>query len=445
MPSTYSDLKLQLMATGENTSTWGNVTNLNLTALEEAVTGTADVPFASANVTLTLSNTNNSQTARNLRLNLTGTTGGARNLIVPSVEKLYLVNNTCADPITVKNTTGAGIAVPAGKSMWVFNNGTDVVDATTHLTSLTLGSPLPIASGGTGSNTAAGARTALGATTVGGSFFTLTNPSAVTFPQINANNTVTALDAAAFRTAIGAGSSNASGTVTSVNINGSTTGLIFSGGPVTTAGTFTVSGTLIAANGGTGLTSPGTSGNVLTSNGSAWVSQAPAAGGGVTSITGTANQVIASASTGAVTLSLPQSVNTTSSVQFASFGVGTAASGTSGEIRATNNVTAFFSSDIRLKENVADIQGALDAVAAIGGKTFSWTDEYIKARGGTDDYFVRKQDFGVIAQDVAAAFPLAVRTREDGMLAVDYEKLCALAFQAIIELRAEVEALKRGA
>ena len=79
MASTYSNLKFQLMATGENSGTWGNVTNVNLgTAIEEAIAGTADVTFASADVTLTLSNTNASQTARNMRLNLTGTTGAAR-------------------------------------------------------------------------------------------------------------------------------------------------------------------------------------------------------------------------------------------------------------------------------------------------------------------------------------------------------------------------------
>ena len=79
MASTYSNLKIQLMATGENSGTWGNVTNDNLgVALEEAIVGSADVTFASANVTLTLTDSNASQTARNLRLNLTGTTGGAR-------------------------------------------------------------------------------------------------------------------------------------------------------------------------------------------------------------------------------------------------------------------------------------------------------------------------------------------------------------------------------
>jgi hypothetical protein len=141
------------MGTGENSGTWGNVTNLNLgTAIEEAIVGSADVTFSSGNVTLTLTDTNTSQTARNLRLNLTGTTGGARDLIVPAIEKIYLVNNGCADAITVKNASGTGIAVPAGKTMYVYNNGTNVLDAVTHLTSLTLGTPLPVASGGTGSN-----------------------------------------------------------------------------------------------------------------------------------------------------------------------------------------------------------------------------------------------------------------------------------------------------
>ena len=151
MASTYSDLKIQLMATGENATTWGTVTNTNLgTAIEEAITGSADVTFSSANVTLTLTNSNSSQTARNLRLNLTGTTGGARDLIVPAIEKVYIVNNGCADTVTIKVTGQTGIAVPSGKTMFVFNNGTDCVNAITHLTSLTLASALPVASGGTG-------------------------------------------------------------------------------------------------------------------------------------------------------------------------------------------------------------------------------------------------------------------------------------------------------
>lgn len=279
MASTYSTLKIQLMATGENSTTWGTVTNTNLgTAIEEAIVGSADIAFSNANVTLTLTDTNSSQPARNMRLNLTGSATAGYNLIVPSIEKPYIVNNGTDGTITVKNSTGTGIAVPAGKTMWVYNNGTNVVDVVTHLSSLTLGAPLPIASGGTGGNTAANARTALGlgslatessvnlttqvtdvlpivnggtgaatagaartalgATTVGSNFFTLTNPSAITFPRINADNTVSALNAADFRTAIGAGSG--AGSVTSVNVTTSISGLAFSGGPVTTSGTMTL-------------------------------------------------------------------------------------------------------------------------------------------------------------------------------------------------------------
>jgi hypothetical protein len=151
MPSTYSSLKIQLMATGENNTTWGGITNTNLgTALEEAIVGSADVAFSSADVTLTLTDTNATQVARNMRLNLTGTATAGYNLVVPAIEKPYIVNNGTDGTITVKNTTGTGIAVPAGKTMWVFNNATNVVDVVTHLSSVTLGSALVATSGGTG-------------------------------------------------------------------------------------------------------------------------------------------------------------------------------------------------------------------------------------------------------------------------------------------------------
>jgi len=165
---------------------------------------------------------------------------------------------------------------------------------------------------------------------------------------------------------------------------------------------------------------------------------------GVVSVTGTANQITANVSQGNIGLSLPQNIATTSSVQFGSFGVGTAASGTTGEIRATNNITAYFSSDAKYKENVQPIPDALSKVSDIGGKLFDWTDEFIAAHGGADGYFVRKSDFGVIGQDVQRVFPQAVRTREDGSLAVDYEKLSALAFAAIVELKQELDHIKSG-
>jgi len=143
MASTYSDLKIELIGTGEQTGTWGATTNNNFAvAVGEAITGSADVAFSSADVTVTLTDTNAAQTARCLRLNLTGTSGGARQLILGSgcqIEKLYLINNGLADAVTVKNTSGTGIAVPAGKSMFVFNNGTNVVEAVTGAVNLSVG------------------------------------------------------------------------------------------------------------------------------------------------------------------------------------------------------------------------------------------------------------------------------------------------------------------
>jgi hypothetical protein len=143
MASTYSDLKIELIGTGEQTGTWGDTTNNNFSvAVGEAITGSADVAFSSADVTVTLTDTNSAQIARNLRLNLTGTSGGARNLILGSgcqIDKLYLINNGLADAVTVKNTTGTGIAVPAGKSMYVYNNGTNVVEAVTGAVDLSIG------------------------------------------------------------------------------------------------------------------------------------------------------------------------------------------------------------------------------------------------------------------------------------------------------------------
>jgi hypothetical protein len=118
--------------------------------------------------------------------------------------------------------------------------------------------------------------------------------------------------------------------------------------------------------------------------------------------------------------------------------LGTTVDPGAGAIYATGNITAYYSSDAKFKENVTEIPSAAATVLAIGGKLFDWTDEYIASHGGEDGYFVQKQDFGVIAQDVLRVFPRAVRKRADGSLAVDYEKLSALAFAAIAEQEARI-------
>jgi hypothetical protein len=155
----------------------------------------------------------------------------------------------------------------------------------------------------------------------------------------------------------------------------------------------------------------------------------------------TGNQNTTGNAATATTATTANATNTSNNFQMNSLGVGTAGSGTAGEIRATNNVTAYYSSDKKFKENVKDIENALTIVKAIGGKEFDWTDAYIEEKGGEDGYFVQKADFGVIAQDVQKVFPKAVRAREDGSLAVDYAKLAVLAFAAIVELEAKFNQL----
>ena len=214
MPSTYSNLKIELIATGEQTGTWGTTTNTNLgTALEEAITGSATVNFSSADVTISLTNSNASQAARNLRLNLSGTSGGARTLTVPTIEKLYLINNGLADACTVKNSTGTGIAVPAGKSMFVFNDGTNVVDAVTHLSSITLNTDLAIADGGTGASDAGTARTNLGL----GTMATQNGTSvSISGGAITGLTNLTTTNFTASGTATLSGTTNLTGTATAV-------------------------------------------------------------------------------------------------------------------------------------------------------------------------------------------------------------------------------------
>ena len=185
--STYSDLKIELIGTGEQDGTWGTTTNVNLgTSLEEMITGSADVTFASGTETLTLTNTNATQVGRNLRLNLTGTSGGAQDLVLPALAKLYLIYNGTADIITCKNASGTTVAVPAGASQYIWNSGSNVTVATNYHT---------------GTFTGAGAFTTLSASsTVSGAGITArfaapgpigTTPSTGNFTTLGATGDVT--------------------------------------------------------------------------------------------------------------------------------------------------------------------------------------------------------------------------------------------------------------
>jgi hypothetical protein len=143
-------------------------------------------------------------------------------------------------------------------------------------------------------------------------------------------------------------------------------------------------------------------------------------------------------------LNVGNNLTVTSNAQIASLGIGTAATGTAGEIRATNNITGYYSSDISLKENVSVITNALNKVNNIRGVEFDWSAEFITNHGGEDGYFIRKHDIGVIAQEIEMVLPEVVATRENGIKAVKYDRVVALLIEAIKELQAKVDKLEKG-
>ena len=161
MSSTYStNLALELIGTGDQAGNWGSTTNTNLgTLIEQAISGYTT--YACSGGTDTLAMTNGaSATARNMFLELTGTGGGT--LVVPGTypnanKKLYFIYNaTSSGAVTVKVSGQTGVSVPNGAKMLLVCNGSDIVNATNYMATLSLGSPLPVTSGGTGGTTSTG-------------------------------------------------------------------------------------------------------------------------------------------------------------------------------------------------------------------------------------------------------------------------------------------------
>ena len=156
MSSTYSNLKFEIIEVGGSSGLWGGITNTNIgTAIEQSIVGMATLitgDFISNIATLTATNTNAAQNFRAFCLNITATLTAAGTVEVPAIQKPYLVLNNSVGgfAVTVKVSGLTGVSIPNGKGCLVYNNGTDVGAAITHLTSLTLATPLLPASGGTG-------------------------------------------------------------------------------------------------------------------------------------------------------------------------------------------------------------------------------------------------------------------------------------------------------
>lgn len=158
MASTYSsNLRLELIGSGEQQGVWNITTNTNLgTLLEEAIGGYALVTMADANYTLT-TNFGATDEARCASIKVISSVGltTTRNLVVPTIEKTYLIWNATSGgrSLQVKTSGGAGVTVANGTKALIVVDGTDCV--------IHFENPTPVASGGTGSTTASAARTAL--------------------------------------------------------------------------------------------------------------------------------------------------------------------------------------------------------------------------------------------------------------------------------------------
>jgi hypothetical protein len=234
MPSTFTNsLRLVLPATGELSNTWGTVFNAGATSLiDTSIAGTASITMTAANYTLSNSN-GVADEARAMFIVLGGTPGASYQVICPAVSKLYFVTNNTGFAQTFKTSAGSGISVPNGAKIALRCDGTDVVEALNYVGSLTLGTALGVASGGTGAATFTTNNVLLGN---GTSAFQAVAPG--TAGNILTSNGTTWQSTAPV----------ASGVTT---ISFGSTGLTPS---TATSGAVSVAGTLAIANGGTGAT-----------------------------------------------------------------------------------------------------------------------------------------------------------------------------------------------
>jgi hypothetical protein len=234
------------------------------------------------------------------------------------------------------------------------------------------------------------------------------NGTGFTRTTLTAGSNITITNGVGSITIASSGGGGGSGTVTSVNVSGGTTGLTYSGGPVTTSGTITMAGTLVVGNGGTGVTTltansvvlgngtgavqvvaPGTSGNVLTSNGTTWSSSA--ASGGTNIANGTSNVSIAT-SGGNITMQTAGTsaviVDTSQNLQFNS-GYGSIA--TAYGCRAWVNFNGTGTVAIRASGNVSSITDngtgdyTVNFTTAMSDANYSWSygSQYANTGGVT--------------------------------------------------------------
>lgn len=398
--STYdNDLRLEEITTGAQSGTWGDTTNVNLELIAEAFSYGTEAITTNADTHTTTIADGSTDPGRSLYLKYTGTLDSACTITLGpnTVSKVWIIENATSGSqnIIISQGSGANITISNGSTKVIYTDGAGsgaaVYDAFANL--------------------------ALGSTSVGGTGLTVSptltvgtgaeEDTKIVFDG-NAQDFYIGLDDSADDLIIGKGS--AVGTTPAISIDENLNTVL--AGNVTISGDATISGDDLTM--GTN-----TSGHILVADGTNYN---PVAMSGHVSI----------AANGATTIS------TSADVQVDSIGIGTAASGTTGEIRATNNITAYYS-DERLKDFEGTIPNALDKVSQIGGYYFR-ENKTAKELGYDND----ELQVGVNAQEIQKVMPEVVKEApiSSEYLTVQYEKLVPLLIESIKELKQEIEELK---
>ena len=431
MASTYdNDLRLNEMATGDQSGTWGDTTNLNLRLIAEAFSYQTDATFTTdANKQVTIAN-GATDKYRGMYIKVTSTVNGgltaSRDLeVLPrTVSKVLFVENstTGGQSIVVKQGSGASVTVPNGSCKLLFLDGAGTGAAVYDgLNNLALSGDLTIE----GDDLKMGTNTSGHMLIADGTNF---NPVAMSGDAtIAGNGALTIANDAVEQSMIADDAVGADQLASDAVVNASVdanAAIAFS-----KMANLTINRALVSDGSGDVTPATTTSTEIGYVNGvtSAIQTQLNTKLGNATntwfSSTDGVNRFYFgnNGSTLIKTATDHQFRNASdvTVVEFTSTGVG----------RFDNDVVAFYSSDEKLKENIKELESPLEKLSRIRGVTFDWNDKQEAYEGS---------DIGVIAQEVARQFPELTTTRSDGYMAVKYEKLTAVLIAAVNELADEV-------
>ena len=504
MASTYStNLRTELIGSGDQAGTWGSTTNTSLgSILEQAIAGVSGGPYVSgtyptvnfptdADLTLTANNGAVDQ-SRNavLVVTSTGSLTATRNVIAPSsASKVYIIKNstTGGQSIQIKYSSGTGVTIGNGLTALVYGDGTNFYlvtnpnSVTGNLTvsgNATVGGTLGVTGAQTNSSTLQ-ATTITATTQFSGPGTGLTGTAAslsiaganVTGTVANATNAVNATNATSATSATNitassnstltslpsltsASSLNTVGTISSGTWSGSFGAV--SGANLTNITGANVTGTVPTATNAVNATNPASGGSFITSSniGSQSVNYATSAGSATNGLTTlnynsytptltggnasgswginvTGSSASCSGNSATATTAASCSGNSATATTANALNSGNSYSvvnlTASGYLYASGNVTAY--SDERLKSDITTLTNALDTVQALRGTAF--------VKDGV-------ANIGLIAQEVQKVLPQVVHETPDGYLSVAYGNIVGVLIEAVKELKAEVEELKRG-